>query len=143
MQQVGPALGATQRVVGAAGVEQQAVGQGVGQLQHLLGRGVDHEQAQALVVQRPSLGQQRLRGAGAHSAQCVALLEEAASAVAVGDGEFCAAQAGVDRFGNHVGQQWAACGLPGEVADAHLQAVVFSVDLCRDQGGAGQRQQVG
>ncbi|MDT4830870.1 hypothetical protein FQZ97_643500 [compost metagenome] len=142
VQQVAPTLAAAQFVAGAAGVEQQAVGQGVGQLQHLLGRGVDHEQALALAVQGAGLVQQLVGGGGLDRGEFIAVLEEAPGAVAVGYGQLGAAPAGVLRLGNDIGQQRAACGLPGQIADAYLESAFGRADLGGEQGGAGQGQQV-
>jgi hypothetical protein len=50
VQDIAQALAAAQAVVGAAGVEQQAVGQGGRQRAQAGGRGIHHEQAQALFM---------------------------------------------------------------------------------------------
>ncbi|MNP70926.1 hypothetical protein D3C76_1672310 [compost metagenome] len=70
------------------------------------------------------------------------MLEETPGAVAVANRQLGAAQAGVFRLGNDVGQQRATHGLPGQVADAHVEATLGGADLGSQQGGAGQGQQV-
>ncbi|MNT83128.1 hypothetical protein D3C72_2229500 [compost metagenome] len=75
-------------------------------------------------------------------AERIAVLEETPGAVAVADGQLGTTQAGVLRLGNDIGQQRAACGLPGQIADAYLESAFGRANLGGEQGGAGQGQQV-
>ncbi len=121
MQHVDLTVLAAQRIVRATGVDQQAVRHRFGELAQRRGRRVDHEQAQPVAMLPGCLLQQVVGGFAGHGVQHVAVLEEAPGAVAVGDGEFGPTQAGVLRFGDHVGEQRTGIGAVAEIADTHLK----------------------
>jgi hypothetical protein len=63
------------------------------------------------------------------------LLEEAPGAVAVDDRQLGATAAGVQRFGDDVGQQRPAWRQMCQVADAHLQLVRAGASRYAERGG--------
>ncbi|MNJ55414.1 hypothetical protein D3C77_508990 [compost metagenome] len=139
MQHVVQAALAAQRIVGTAGVVQQAVGQRRGQLAQRVGRCVDHEQAQAVGVQLRRLLEQRFGRFAGGGVETVVMLEEAPGAVAVDDGQLGAAQAGVFRLGYDVGQQRSRIGPIAQIADAYLQRL--GRGRCGERVGAGEGDQ--
>ncbi|MOA20805.1 hypothetical protein D3C78_1412700 [compost metagenome] len=92
-------------------------------------------------MQGAGLFQQRFAAGGLGAFQPVAVLEEAPGAVAVLDGQLGAAQAGVGRFGDDVGQQRAALRGVAEVADAHLQLGTGRAGGQQAEGGEQAGQQ--
>ncbi|MOA21599.1 hypothetical protein D3C78_1420990 [compost metagenome] len=102
MQDIAQALAAAQAVVGAAGVEQQAVGQGGRQRAQAGGRGIHHEQAQALFMLGPGGLQQGLGAVDIGAGQLKLLLQEAPGAVAVDNGQFGTLEPGIAGFGDDV-----------------------------------------
>jgi len=141
VQHVAQALAAAQAVVGAAGVEQQAVGQGRRQLAQAGRRGIHHEQPQALVVLGPGGLQQRLGAVDAGAVELELLLEKAPGAVAVDNRQLGALQPGVGGLGDDVGQQRAGIGAIAQIADAHLQGFLAGLAGAQGQQERGQGQQ--
>ncbi|MNY47150.1 hypothetical protein D3C86_1823940 [compost metagenome] len=86
-------------------------------------------------MQRARLLQQRLAALGLGRLELVAVLEEAPGAVAVDDGQLGAAQAGIDRLGDDVGQHRAALRRVAQVADADVEVGAGA--------GAGQQAEGG
>ena len=121
VQHVGQAAAAAQFVGGAAGVDQQAVGQGLGELAQRRGWRIDHEQAQAVVVQPARFFQQLLGGIAVQGLQLVAVLEKAPRGVAVGNGQLGPALPGIGRLGNYIGKQRTGIGAVTQITDTHGQ----------------------
>ncbi|MCY1417417.1 hypothetical protein D9M71_329520 [compost metagenome] len=86
-------------------------------------------------MQGAGLRQQRLAAGGLGGFQTVAVLEEAPGTVAVHDGQLGAAQAGVDRLGDDVGEHRTALGGVAQVADADVEVGAGA--------GAGQQAEGG
>ena len=123
VQHIVQALALAQAVVGAAGIEQQAVGQRLAELAQGCCRRIDHEQAQALCVQFMGCSQQVVVVAAFGYVELVTVVEKTPSAVAVDNRQLGPAQAGIGRLGDDVGQHRAGCRGVTQVADAHLQGV--------------------
>ena len=139
VQHVAQALLAAQAVVGAAGVEQQAVRQALAELAQGIGWGVDHEQADAGLVLALGRGEQLVSLIAFGALQLELLLEEAPGAVAVGDGQLGATTPGVEWFGNDVGQQRPARRQVRQVADAHLQFICYRTRRQAERGSEAEQ----
>ncbi len=139
MQDIRQATLAAQCIVGTAGVDQQRFRHGVRQLAQGLGRRVDHEQAQAVGVLLAGLFQEFFRRFAGGRFEHIAVLEKTPRAVAVGDRQLGAAQAGVFRLGNDVGEHRAGVWAITEITDAYRQLLAGC--RCSELRAAGEGDQ--